>query len=111
MRSSHPAHELGGNSLEPVLRLWSAEGGGWFSLQRRVLPGLKAASTGMEPSSLGDFSGGIRGYRALLHLKKTVWGFEVNVIGSNETAARAAGMKIKKNIILVLFLAGGVWPE
>jgi len=41
-------------------------------------------------------------------LKKTVWGFEVNVIGSNEAAARAAGMKIRKNIILVLFLAGGL---
>lgn len=41
-------------------------------------------------------------------LKKTVWGFEVNVIGSNEAAARAAGMKIKKNIVLVLFLAGGL---
>jgi ABC-type uncharacterized transport system permease subunit len=41
-------------------------------------------------------------------LKKTVWGFEVGVIGENEAAARYAGMKIAPNIILILFLAGGL---
>jgi simple sugar transport system permease protein len=47
---------------------------------------------------------------ALLYvaLHKTVWGFEVRVIGENEAAARYAGMKIEKNIVLILFLSGAL---
>jgi len=41
-------------------------------------------------------------------LKKTVWGFEVRVIGENPASARYAGMKIAPNIVLVLSLAGGL---
>ena len=41
-------------------------------------------------------------------LKKTVWGFQVRVIGENETAARYAGMRIERNIVLVLFLSGAL---
>ena len=43
-----------------------------------------------------------------LVLEKTIWGFEVKVIGDNKRAARFAGMKIGKNIFFVLFLAGGL---
>jgi len=41
-------------------------------------------------------------------LKKTVWGFELSVIGDNPTAARYAGMNISRNILLVLLLSGGL---
>lgn len=46
----------------------------------------------------------------LLYLvfKHTLWGFEIRVIGDSPKAARAAGMGIEKNIILVLTLAGGL---
>lgn len=46
----------------------------------------------------------------LLYLifKHTLWGFEVRVIGDSPKAARAAGMGINKNIILILALAGGL---
>ena len=40
--------------------------------------------------------------------RRTVWGFEIGVIGDNEKAARGAGMKIEKNIVLVLFIAGAL---
>ncbi len=43
-----------------------------------------------------------------LILKKTVWGFEIKVIGANEKAARYAGMNISRNIFFILFLAGGM---
>ncbi len=41
-------------------------------------------------------------------LKKTVWGFELGVIGDNPAAARYAGMNISRNILLVLLLSGGL---
>ncbi len=46
----------------------------------------------------------------ILHLvlKYTLWGFEVRVIGDSPKAARAAGMGIEKNVVIVLALAGGL---
>ncbi|MCR6545589.1 ABC transporter permease [Dehalobacterium formicoaceticum] len=41
-------------------------------------------------------------------IKHTKWGYEVRVIGESPAAARYAGMNIKKNICLVLFLSGGL---
>lgn len=43
-----------------------------------------------------------------LVLKHTLWGFEIRVIGDSPKAARAAGMRIELNIVLVLALAGGL---
>lgn len=36
------------------------------------------------------------------------WGYSINVIGSSERAARYAGMSIKRNILLVMFLSGAI---
>ena len=41
-------------------------------------------------------------------LKKTKWGYEIRVIGESPNAALYAGMNIKRNIILVLALSGGI---
>jgi simple sugar transport system permease protein len=41
-------------------------------------------------------------------IEKSIWGYEVRVIGSNPNAAKYAGININKNIILVMFLSGGV---
>lgn len=41
-------------------------------------------------------------------LKKTKWGYEVRVIGESQNAARYAGMNIKRNIMVVLALSGGI---
>lgn len=40
--------------------------------------------------------------------RNTTSGYQINVIGKSQTAARYAGMNIKKNILLVLALSGGL---
>lgn len=40
--------------------------------------------------------------------KYSRWGYSINVIGSSERAARYAGMNIKRNILLVMFLSGAI---
>jgi simple sugar transport system permease protein len=44
-------------------------------------------------------------YILLFHSK---WGFEIRVIGQSETAARYAGMNIRRNILLVMFMSGAL---
>ncbi|HWI54970.1 MAG TPA: ABC transporter permease, partial [Desulfobacteria bacterium] len=44
-------------------------------------------------------------YIALWHTK---WGYEIRVIGESPVAARYAGMNIVKNILLVMFISGGL---
>lgn len=40
--------------------------------------------------------------------KNSRWGYEIKVIGASETAARYAGMNIKKNIYVVMLLSGAI---
>ncbi|MDI6906014.1 MAG: ABC transporter permease [Thermoanaerobacterales bacterium] len=41
-------------------------------------------------------------------LEHTRWGFEIRVIGESERAARYAGMKITRNILLVMLVSGAL---
>jgi len=41
-------------------------------------------------------------------MEKTVWGYEIRVIGNNQNAAKYAGIKINRSIIGVLFLSGAL---
>lgn len=41
-------------------------------------------------------------------LKQSRWGYEVTVIGQSPRAASYAGMNIKRNIILVMFVSGAI---
>lgn len=41
-------------------------------------------------------------------LRKSRWGYEITVIGESPRAASYAGMNIKKNILLVMFLSGAI---
>ncbi len=41
-------------------------------------------------------------------LFRSKWGFEIRVIGSSETAARYAGMNIRRNILAVMFISGAL---
>lgn len=41
-------------------------------------------------------------------LGRTRWGYEIRLIGENPTAARYAGVGIARNIVLVMFLSGGL---
>jgi ABC-type uncharacterized transport system permease subunit len=41
-------------------------------------------------------------------LARTRWGYEVRVIGESARAARYAGMSLKRNIVLVMMISGGM---
>jgi len=41
-------------------------------------------------------------------MEKTLWGYEIRVIGNNHNAAKYAGIKIDRSIIGVLFLSGAL---
>jgi ABC-type uncharacterized transport system permease subunit len=41
-------------------------------------------------------------------VKNTTWGYQISVIGESQKAARYAGINIKKNIFIVMFLSGGL---
>ncbi|ADR19193.1 ABC transporter permease [Calditerrivibrio nitroreducens] len=41
-------------------------------------------------------------------MEKSVWGYEVRVIGSNPNAAKYAGININKNILIIMVLSGGI---
>jgi ABC-type uncharacterized transport system permease subunit len=41
-------------------------------------------------------------------LGRTRWGYEIRLIGENPAAARYAGISIARNIVLVMFLSGGL---
>ncbi len=41
-------------------------------------------------------------------MEKTVWGYEIRVIGNNKNAAKYAGIKIDRSIIGVLFMSGAL---
>lgn len=43
-----------------------------------------------------------------LVLRRLRWGYEIRVIGESPAAARYAGMNIARNILLVMFLSGGL---
>jgi ABC-type uncharacterized transport system permease subunit len=40
--------------------------------------------------------------------KRTTWGYQIGVIGESQRVANYAGMNIKRNIILVMLISGGV---
>jgi len=41
-------------------------------------------------------------------LQRTRWGFELRIIGENQTAARYLGIEIARNIVLALLLSGAI---
>lgn len=43
-----------------------------------------------------------------LFMERTIWGYQIRVIGSNPQAARYAGMRTGKTIFAVLFISGAI---
>ena len=41
-------------------------------------------------------------------LRKTRWGYEIRVLGSNSGAARYAGMNVASSVVVVMFLSGAI---
>lgn len=57
---------------------------------------------------IGLFFAIILGLVLWVVLKRTRWGFELNMIGKNKTAAKCLGVNIKKSILLALLVSGGL---
>ncbi len=57
---------------------------------------------------LGLFFGLVAAIVIYVILRGTWWGYEIRVIGENERAARYAGINIRRNILLVMALSGGL---
>jgi len=57
---------------------------------------------------VGVFSPIILSLLLKILLDRTKWGYEIRVIGDNPDVALCAGMNIKKNTILTMFLSGGM---
>ena len=43
-----------------------------------------------------------------LMVKESIWGYEIRVVGESQKSARYAGISVKRNIILVMMIAGGL---
>jgi general nucleoside transport system permease protein len=71
-------------------------------------PSACLAQVGWGRVHAGAFLAALAAVGLQLLLAKTVWGFEVKVIGDSPDCARYAGMAIRKNILLVMTLAGGL---
>ncbi len=56
----------------------------------------------------GFFLGLFMALLLYVFMERTIWGYEIKVIGSNPAAARYAGMKTGAAIFLVLFLSGAI---
>lgn len=57
---------------------------------------------------LGLLFGLVAAIAYFLMIRYTRWGYELRLIGANPTAARYAGIPIKKHIIIVMLISGGL---
>ncbi len=79
-----------------------------FPYSPAFCPGACLSKIGWGRVNIGIFLALAAAVALHLVLKHTLWGFEVRVIGDSPKAARAAGMKIERNIVLILALAGAL---
>lgn len=87
---------------------WKDPEGFNFPLTPRFVPAAILPTFGDSRIHLGLLFAIIAAIVIFILIKHTKWGFEVRVIGESPAAARYAGMNIKKNILIVLFLSGGL---
>jgi len=88
--------------------------GAWRDPQGYGFPGTKLFP---EAAWLPRFSGRahaglfiaiVLGLILWIVLNRSKWGFELNMIGKNQRAARCLGVDVKKNIVLALLLSGAL---
>ncbi len=89
--------------------------GPWKDPQSLGFPLSPRFSTNAYLPSLGDTRVHIGLFIAILVavilyflLQYTRWGYEVKVVGESSEAARYAGINVKKNILLVMLISGGI---
>ncbi|MDY7029962.1 MAG: ABC transporter permease, partial [Spirochaetota bacterium] len=88
--------------------------GAWRDPQGYGFPGTKLFP---EAAWLPRFSGRAHaglfiaialGFILWIVLNRSKWGFELNMIGKNQRAARCLGVDVKKNIVMALLLSGAL---
>jgi simple sugar transport system permease protein len=71
--------------------------------QSAWLPGLQSTTV-----HLGLLLAVLAAVLMYLALRHTVWGYELNVIGSSPSAAMYAGMDLKRTMLVVMCISGGL---
>jgi ABC-type uncharacterized transport system permease subunit len=87
---------------------WKDPAGFNFPLTPQFVPAALLPTLGDTRIHLGLVFAIVAAIVIYILFKYTKWGYEVRIIGESPAAARYAGMNIKKNICLVLFLSGGL---
>jgi len=81
-----------------------------FPTGKTLAPGASwpALTIGNLSIPLGMLMGIVAAALLLFMLRRTRSGFEMRVIGQSQTAARYAGMKTRRKIVVVMLLSGGL---
>lgn len=87
---------------------WRDPSGFNFPLTARFSAGATLPTFGDSRIHLGLVFGLVIAAVLWVVFTRTKWGYEIRVIGDSPGAARYAGMDIRRNILLVMFLSGAV---
>ncbi len=87
---------------------WKDPRGYNFPLTPPFSPSAQLPTLGQTRVHLGLVFALVAAATLYLVLRRLKWGYEIRVIGESATAARYAGMNIARNILLVMFLSGGL---
>jgi ABC-type uncharacterized transport system permease subunit len=71
-------------------------------------PAARFPTFGDTRIHLGVVIAGIAALILFVFIKRSRWGYEIRVIGSSVNTARYAGMNVFKNILLTMFISGGL---
>ena len=71
-------------------------------------PAAKLPTFGESRVHMGVMFAIVAALILLLVFRRTVFGYEINVIGAGEKTAKYAGMNVFRNVLLTMFLSGGL---
>jgi len=87
---------------------WKDPAGFNFPLTPKFSPSASLPVFGNSRVHIGILFGLTAAFLLYVMLKYTKWGYEIRVIGESREAAEYAGMKVVRNIMLVMVLSGGL---
>ena len=87
---------------------WKDPGGFSFPLTAQFSDAARLSDYFNSRLHSGFFLALVLAFLLHLFMERTIWGYEIRVIGNNPQAARFAGMKTATVIVLVLTLSGAI---
>lgn len=87
---------------------WKDPAGFNFPLTPKFSPSAFLPTLGNSRVHIGLIFGLVAAALLYITLKYTKWGYEIRVIGESRESAEYAGMKVVRNIILVMVLSGSL---